>query len=490
MPKLTGTQVQYVSNEPVGIDGGAGFDKTVVLATEFADHLVVDANGVYGAGLTVSYTTIESLEVDAMEGDDTIDVVSTAFGLGTRVIGNLGSDVINVTGDVFGDVVSKTTFPLVPEPAHLLDALNGPLAVEGGETGADRSLWIALLLPPEKNAALFNIAPQNPESGQIDILDVFDDSRVVGGTGTFASTGLTGFGTAAQLIFPIPTAFGESSTLLGGISFGAIRLVAGVWITDPARTTLEVVNVLLGSGADALTVTGSIVPAPDRSTGVVAFHGGVTVLHGGGGDDTITVTGGGGPDSPLVVYGDTSQDGRWYAGSAASPSFDVFGSKPFVGVVGNSDTFRLPLANAFAAAGNDTIDASLSGDPAWSVGVDGVRWPRQRHDQGQPRGRLPRGRLRAPTRSSVGTGSTRSTATRASTSTCSAGRSRSRRSTRARSRTPTVSSRAPTRCSATAATTSSSEITEASTSTCRSRLSGRTATRDCPGRRRRSRRPC
>ena len=30
--------------------------------------------------------------------------------------------------------------------------------------------------------------------------------------------------------------------------------------------------------------------------------------------DRITVTGGGGPTSPLVIYGDTSQDASWYAG--------------------------------------------------------------------------------------------------------------------------------------------------------------------------------
>ena len=105
------------------------------------------------------------------------------------MIGDLGSDVVNVTGDVFPDVVSQKTFPKAP---HLLTALAGPLAVEGGETGADRSLWIALLLPAEKNAALFNVAAQPSESGQIDILDVFDDSRAIGGTGTFTSTGLTG----------------------------------------------------------------------------------------------------------------------------------------------------------------------------------------------------------------------------------------------------------------------------------------------------------
>ena len=53
------------------IDGGAGFDKTVALATEFGDHLVVDATGVYGAGLTVGYSGVEILEVDVLEGDET-----------------------------------------------------------------------------------------------------------------------------------------------------------------------------------------------------------------------------------------------------------------------------------------------------------------------------------------------------------------------------------------------------------------------------------
>ena len=40
--------------------------------------------------------------------------------------------------------------------------------------------------------------------------------------------------------------------------------------------------------------------------------GSITVVHGGGGADTITVTGGGGPTAPLVVFGDTSQDGSFY----------------------------------------------------------------------------------------------------------------------------------------------------------------------------------
>src|SRR5204862_105553 len=79
----------------------------VVLGTEFADHIVVTDKAVYGAGLAVTYANIEVLEVDTLEGDDTIDVLSTPPGVVTRVIGGLGSDQVNVAGDVNGDAVSQ-----------------------------------------------------------------------------------------------------------------------------------------------------------------------------------------------------------------------------------------------------------------------------------------------------------------------------------------------------------------------------------------------
>src|SRR5262249_44150747 len=100
-------QVQYNINAPVSVDGGNGFDKVVVLGTEFADHIVVTEKAIYGAGLAVTYASVEVLEVDALEGDDTIDVLSTAPGLVTRVIGGLGSDILNVASDVTGDVISR-----------------------------------------------------------------------------------------------------------------------------------------------------------------------------------------------------------------------------------------------------------------------------------------------------------------------------------------------------------------------------------------------
>ena len=58
-------------NAPVSIDGGAGFDKLVILGTEFADDIVIRKDDIFGAGLNVRYSTIEVVEVDGLEGDVT-----------------------------------------------------------------------------------------------------------------------------------------------------------------------------------------------------------------------------------------------------------------------------------------------------------------------------------------------------------------------------------------------------------------------------------
>ena len=97
-------QISYNINAPVSIDGGNGFDKVVVLGTEFSDHIVITDKGVFGAGVNVRYVTIEVLEVDGLEGDDQFFVQSTPFGVLTRVIGGLGSDTINVGSDVTADI--------------------------------------------------------------------------------------------------------------------------------------------------------------------------------------------------------------------------------------------------------------------------------------------------------------------------------------------------------------------------------------------------
>jgi len=60
--------------------------------------------------------------------------------------------------------------------------------VEGGVTGADRSLNLGLKLPGEKDGPLFKIGPQPPESKQIDVLNIFNDGSQQDRTGTMTST--------------------------------------------------------------------------------------------------------------------------------------------------------------------------------------------------------------------------------------------------------------------------------------------------------------
>ena len=52
--------VLYNINAPVDLDGGAGFDKVVVIGTEFDDTFVITDEGVFGAGLNVRYNNMEA----------------------------------------------------------------------------------------------------------------------------------------------------------------------------------------------------------------------------------------------------------------------------------------------------------------------------------------------------------------------------------------------------------------------------------------------
>ena len=62
-----------------------------------------------GAGLNVSYTGVEKLEVDGLEGDDHFYVLSTNPGMVTTIIGGLGNDTFDVGGDVTTPIVALST---------------------------------------------------------------------------------------------------------------------------------------------------------------------------------------------------------------------------------------------------------------------------------------------------------------------------------------------------------------------------------------------
>jgi hypothetical protein len=151
-----------------------------------------------------------------------------------------------------------------PASLHLLSRLRGPLAVEGGVTGADRSLRNGIKMPGETDTDLIGIGPQPPESRAIDVLNIYNDSSLQDRSGVMTQTTLRGFGMAEDLTFSgaIPDAWGEAPTFPGGISFGAIAFVDGQFVTDGGKSSIEVLNLLLGKGNDHLDIQGTLDPAP------------------------------------------------------------------------------------------------------------------------------------------------------------------------------------------------------------------------------------
>src|SRR6185295_9520678 len=52
----------------------------------------------YGAGLFITYTGLERIVVDAIEGNDRFFIESTSEGVALQIVGGLGSDTFHVGG--------------------------------------------------------------------------------------------------------------------------------------------------------------------------------------------------------------------------------------------------------------------------------------------------------------------------------------------------------------------------------------------------------
>ena len=195
---------------------------------------------------------------------------------------------VDLVADVgYAVPISRQGVKVFPVQKHGLYKLQGPLAVEGGVTGADRSLNLGVKLPGEWDGPLFKIGTQPPESKQIDVLNIYNDGSKADTSGVLTSTTLTGFGLAKDLNFgPTyssgnPQTFGEPAIFPGGISFGSVQFVDGAFQTNGAKSTIEVLNFMNGIGNDRIDIQGTLDPDdPVKLTGSViltATAGGVNV---------------------------------------------------------------------------------------------------------------------------------------------------------------------------------------------------------------------
>src|SRR5262249_11918830 len=177
----------------------------------------------------------------------------------------------------------------------------------------DRSLTTAIIQPKFPNVTLAQLAanpalaeqdsgpfaaPPFPsdDSASIDRLNVFNDDSGASDNGTLTGTNLSGLGITGPLTQNVGTnAHPQIVTTPGGITYRDV----------------EVLDVLLGTGNDTFTVQSTMTPD--------GVQGGITTIHGGAGADTLAVKPPAGSSattvtlaSPLVLYGDTSQDGSEY----------------------------------------------------------------------------------------------------------------------------------------------------------------------------------
>ncbi|MCK9231001.1 MAG: hypothetical protein M0P18_10020, partial [Syntrophales bacterium] len=90
--------ISYTVNAPVRIEGGSGFDTLVVVGTEFGDDFIITDQGIFGAGLFATYSGIEQIIIDGLEGNDTFFIAGTPEGTDVQIYGGLGSDTFNVSG--------------------------------------------------------------------------------------------------------------------------------------------------------------------------------------------------------------------------------------------------------------------------------------------------------------------------------------------------------------------------------------------------------
>jgi len=86
-------QIAYNFDAPVSVDGGSGHNQLTIVATEYQDHFVLVGQSILGAGLSVGYNNIQSIELNTHQGGDTVDVLSTAPGVSVGIMGGQRDDV-------------------------------------------------------------------------------------------------------------------------------------------------------------------------------------------------------------------------------------------------------------------------------------------------------------------------------------------------------------------------------------------------------------
>jgi Ca2+-binding RTX toxin-like protein len=271
------------------------------------------------------------LVVNGEAGADTVNVNLTGSGSVAVLNGDGDDDVFNirdmdgrvhVSGGAGNDTVNAA------DTGQNLDQIQGALILEGGE----------LAVAGTDTLNIFHANNDDADTGHLFYRTMGDGGAAILNPGL----ALTGFGMG-----------GDSGEYGGGITYNGF----------------EIVEVLLGTGDETLTIddTGD----SDEKAALDSDPAAITVIHGGGGNDTITITDRG--NGALVVYGDAGND--TIDGSAMSAKSDAFvgividGGADNDTVIGTQDDDQLAGgSDSDTVTGEAGID-HIYGDSQFSVDV-------------------------------------------------------------------------------------------------------------------------
>jgi len=90
--------VDGTATDLLTISGGPGYDWLTVNANANANHIVIDGARITIDTSTVEYDTIERLDINGRDGDDTIIVENTVEGVSLDIEGNGGGDLFRING--------------------------------------------------------------------------------------------------------------------------------------------------------------------------------------------------------------------------------------------------------------------------------------------------------------------------------------------------------------------------------------------------------
>jgi hypothetical protein len=267
-----------------------------------------------------------------------------------------------------------------PAQPHMTDGVQGPLVIDGTATAVPGPLPATQILPGERNTPPTYVAPPPYLTGLVSTLNVFNDGQPIGVTGHMGA--IPGGELTALNTLPINP--GSDSNLYkeidglnmgSGLSFsgpnapntGAVGFAGGITYGH-----LDVVDVLLGNRLHNGTFGLDNDPWATHFNISDALPNAITLVQGGGGDKKITVSGGGAWNAPLVVFGNTSQDGHYYDSttSALTGRGRVYTSAGQSVIDGSTDPNPLVI---YGGPGNSLIYGSAGGDQiAGGGGLDTI----------------------------------------------------------------------------------------------------------------------